>query len=112
MCELEPVLAEAVRAELEDHALVAEVRCAGLLAGVELPAAALAAEPRLPDMITLRARRDHGLITRALRGVALQLSPAFVTSPDELAEMARRLHAAFDDALREDLPAGTLAATA
>ena len=58
---------------LEDP-IVAEVRCAGLLAGVELPVAALAAEPRLPDDRAARAL-DHGLISAlAARGRAAALA--------------------------------------
>ena len=36
---------------------------------------------------------EHGLIGRGLRGVAMQVSPPFVVTEDEIAEMARRLRA-------------------
>ena len=43
---------------------------------------------------------DHGLIGRGLRGVAMQVSPPFVVTEEEIAEMARRLRLAVDDAMR------------
>jgi adenosylmethionine-8-amino-7-oxononanoate aminotransferase len=110
--ENEPVLAAAVRDAFADSPLAHEVRGAGLLAAVELPPAALAAEPRLPDMIEAHAR-GLGLITRGLRGCALQLSPAFTTSADELGEMAQRLRAAFDLVVEHGhVPSSALAASA
>jgi putrescine---pyruvate transaminase len=108
----EPVLAEAVRDAFADSPLAHEVRSAGLLAAVELPPAVLAAEPRLPDIIEAHARR-LGLITRGLRGCALQLSPSFVTGSDELREMTRRLRGAFDAAIEHgDVPSAALSMVA
>jgi putrescine---pyruvate transaminase len=108
----EPVLETAVREAFAGSPLAHDVRSAGLLAAVELPPAALAVEPRLPDLIEAHARR-LGLVTRGLRGVALQLSPPFVTTPDELREMASRLRGAFDAAIEHgDVPASALAAVA
>ena len=111
MAQHEPHLAEAVHAAFDGHPAVAEVRSAGLLASVELDATLLESYPRLPDAVSARCR-DHGLIGRALRGVALQLSPPFVATPEELSEMVRRLRAALDDAVEQELPAGALAARA
>ena len=110
--EHEPILEAAVRESFADSPLAHDVRAVGLLAAVELPPAVLAIEPRLPDLIEAHARR-LGLITRGLRGCALQLSPSFVTSPDDLREMTRRLRGAFDAALESgDVPAGALTAVA
>ena len=110
--EHEPILDAAVRESFADSPLAHDVRAVGLLAAVELPPAVLAIEPRLPDIIEGHARR-LGLITRGLRGCALQLSPSFVTSPDDLREMTRRLRAAFDASLEQgDVPASALAAVA
>ena len=85
VAELEPVLRELLEplGELDG---VAEVRSAGLAGAVELDAALLAESPGAPMAAVLEARR-HGVLTRALRGVALQLSPPFVVTPDELEEI-------------------------
>ena len=69
---------------LADLPGVAEVRTAGLCAAVEFTAEALAETRGLVDVAAVSAR-NHGVITRGLRGVALQLSPAFVSTEDELA---------------------------
>ena len=84
---LEPMLDEALR-PLERHELVGEVRTVGLLGAVELAGNALAERPDLPDRLFGEARR-RGVITRALRGVALQVSPPFVISEDEIATIGR-----------------------
>ena len=63
---------------------VAEVRCAGLAAGVELDGELLADNPAAGPAVVMAARR-HGVISRLLRGVALQISPPLVVSEDELA---------------------------
>jgi adenosylmethionine-8-amino-7-oxononanoate aminotransferase len=110
--ELEPVLDAAVRESFADSPLAYAVRSAGLLAAVELPPAVLAAEPRLPDLIEAHAR-ELGLITRGLRGCSLQLSPSFVSEPDDLREMTRRLRSAFDAAIEHgDVPASALSTAA
>jgi adenosylmethionine-8-amino-7-oxononanoate aminotransferase len=59
------------------------VRSAGLAAAVELDACVVDADPGAPFAAVLAARR-HGVLTRALRGVALQISPPLVVSEDEL----------------------------
>ena len=80
--QLEPVLADALR-PLADHPAVADVRAGvGLLGAVEL------ADPsKLQAVIdaALRARRPRPRI----RGVALQVSPPFVITEDEIATTAR-----------------------
>jgi putrescine---pyruvate transaminase len=83
---LEPMLAELLE-PLQDEDGVAEVRSAGLAAAVELDGSVLEADPGAPLAVTLAARR-HGVLTRALRGVALQISPPLVVTEDELATIA------------------------
>jgi putrescine---pyruvate transaminase len=83
---LEPVLAAAL-APLARHELVADVRTgAGLLGAVEITQAAREADPGLGARL-VAAARDHGVITRLLRGVALQVSPPFVISEAELSQI-------------------------
>jgi adenosylmethionine-8-amino-7-oxononanoate aminotransferase len=97
VAELEPVLARAV-APLAGHDLVAEVRAGtGLLAAVEITERARAADPGLVQRLVadIRAR---GVITRQLRGVALQISPPFVITEAEIARIAEVFAAAFDAA--------------
>lgn len=86
VAELESVLADVV-APMRDLELVAEVRTAGLLAGIEFKAEVLAANPGLADKVSVRSR-ENGVITRSLRGVGLQFSPPFVTTPEQLHAMA------------------------
>ncbi len=86
--ELEPVLADTLR-PLADHPAVAEVRTGvGLLGAVEL------ADPsKLPAVID--AAYERGVLVRGIRGVALQVSPPFVITEDELVQTAQ----VFSDAL-------------
>jgi adenosylmethionine-8-amino-7-oxononanoate aminotransferase len=86
VAELEPVMAETF-APLADLDLVAEVRSVGLLTGIEFTPEVLAATPGFADKASVRSR-ENGVITRALRGVGLQVSPPFVSTPDELKGMA------------------------
>ncbi len=91
---LEPVLARAVAA-LASHPLVGAVRAGtGLLAAVEIDETARQADPALGQRLVL-AIRERGVITRLLRGVALQISPPFVVTEAEIARIA----AAFAEAL-------------
>jgi adenosylmethionine-8-amino-7-oxononanoate aminotransferase len=79
---LEPVLHELLE-PLRAERGVGDVRSAGLAAAVELDAHVVEADPGAPIAAVLAARR-HGVLTRALRGVALQISPPLVVSEDEL----------------------------
>ena len=79
---LEPVLRELLE-PLRAERGVGDVRSAGLAAAVELDARVVDADPGAPIAAVLAARR-HGVLTRALRGVALQISPPLVVSEDEL----------------------------
>ena len=93
--ELEPALAHAL-APLAGHELVSQVRTgAGLLAAVELSAAAREADPGIGARVVAAARR-RGVITRLLRGVALQISPPFVITPAELHQISDVFAAALD----------------
>ena len=94
---LEPVLRgllEPLRA-LEG---VADVRSAGLAAAVELDARVLEANPGAPLAAVLAARR-RGVLTRALRGVALQISPPLVVTEDELAAIVEAVAAGVREAV-------------
>jgi putrescine---pyruvate transaminase len=97
VAELEPVLASTL-APLADHKLVGEVRSGtGLLAGVEIAEEARADDPGLPARLVTDIR-ERGVVTRLLRGVALQVSPPFVITPAELEQVAETFAAAFDAA--------------
>ena len=92
---LEPVLA-ATLAPLAGHDLVGEVRAGtGLLAAVEIAEDARTADPGLAPRLVSEIR-DRGVITRLLRGVALQISPPFVVTEAEIAKIAEVFAAAFD----------------
>jgi putrescine---pyruvate transaminase len=93
--ELEPVLAAALE-PLRELPGVATVHHIGLVGSVELTEEVRAARPGIAEEINLAARR-HGVITRGLRGVALQLSPPFVTTPDELQAMVDGIAAGIRD---------------
>jgi adenosylmethionine-8-amino-7-oxononanoate aminotransferase len=82
---LEPILRELLE-PVRGEPGVADVRSAGLAAAVELDPELLAANPAAP-MSAVVAARGHGVLTRALRGVALQISPPFVVTEDELAQV-------------------------
>src|SRR6187551_1230336 len=89
---LEPVLAGLLE-PLQELPGVAEVRCTGLAAAVELDGDLLAASPAAGPATVLAARR-HGVISRLLRGVALQISPPLVVTEDELAQIVDGIGAA------------------
>jgi putrescine---pyruvate transaminase len=93
--ELEPAL-HAALAPLAGHELVGQVRTgAGLLGAVELSQAAREADPGLGARVVAAARR-RGVITRLLRGAALQISPPFVISAAEMHQITEVFTAALD----------------
>ncbi|HEX7310237.1 MAG TPA: aspartate aminotransferase family protein [Gaiellaceae bacterium] len=94
---LEPVLETALR-PLAAHELVGEVRTIGLLGAVELSGDVLADRPELTDRVAEEALR-RGVIVRALRGAALQISPPFVVSEDQLTTLAPTLRESLDAAV-------------
>jgi adenosylmethionine-8-amino-7-oxononanoate aminotransferase len=80
--ELEPVLADALQ-PLADHPAVTGVRTGvGLLGAVELTDAS-----KLQPVID--AAYELGVLVRGIRGVALQVSPPFVITEDELVQTAQ-----------------------
>jgi adenosylmethionine-8-amino-7-oxononanoate aminotransferase len=92
---LEPVLGASL-GRLASAPLVGEVRTIGLTGAVEIAADVRAADPGVVEAVVAAARR-HGVLTRAVRGVALQVSPAFVVTRTEI----ETLTAAFGAALHE-----------
>jgi len=89
---LEPVLTREI-GRLDDAPLVGETRVVGLTAAVELDADVLAANPGAPEIVAAALRR-HGILTRVLRGVALQVSPPFVITEAEITLLADGFEAA------------------
>src|SRR5262249_5393042 len=71
-------------APLAQHRAVSEVRSGtGLLAAVEIAEDYRVADPTIGQRLVL-AVRDRGVITRLLRGIALQISPPFVITEAEI----------------------------
>lgn len=101
--ELEPVLERALTS-LADEPGIGEVRTIGMLGGVELAADALEEDPALVEKVVLAARQ-RGVLVRNLLGRALQISPPFVITEDEIQTVV--------DVIRESLGAtlGTAEAT-
>lgn len=95
VADLAPYLAQQV-AGLVGHPLVGEVRHAGLLAAVQLkePEAAIA------ERAAVAARR-RGVLTRVLGGGALQVSPPFVVSREEIDAIVAGLRGALDEVLED-----------
>jgi adenosylmethionine-8-amino-7-oxononanoate aminotransferase len=95
---LEPVLTAAV-APLSGHPGVSAVRSGtGLLAAVEIADEYRSADPTIGQRL-VSAVRDRGVITRLLRGVALQISPPFVITEAELGRIAEAFAGAFDEVI-------------
>ncbi len=96
---LEPVLARAM-APLAAHPGVSAVRSGtGLLAAVEIAEHLRAADPMVGQRLVLAAR-ERGVITRLLRGIALQVSPPFVITEEEIGRIAEAFAGAFDAVTR------------
>ena len=88
---LEPVLADVLRT-LESHPAVSEVRTGvGLLGGVEL------ADPSKLQAV-IDAAYERGVLVRGIRGVALQVSPPFVITEEEIATLVSVLGESLDAA--------------
>ena len=93
---LEPVLA-AKMAALTSLPLVGAVRAGtGLLAAAEIAEDARAADPAIGQKLVLAVRK-RGVITRLLRGVALQVSPPFVITEAEIDRIVAAFAGAFDE---------------
>lgn len=94
--ETETTLAETL-APLTKHALVSEVRAGlGVLAAIQLDPAVQEQRPGLPGEV-LTALRRHGVVTRAIGGGAIQVSPALTIEPAHIRELHDALVAALDD---------------
>src|SRR2546430_2114895 len=79
---LEAPLADALEPLLH-HPFVSEVRTgAGLLAAVQLDPAAIEADASLPGRAAMACRNEGGVITRALAGGGLQISPPLVITEE------------------------------
>ncbi|MBD0317290.1 MAG: aspartate aminotransferase family protein [Thermoleophilia bacterium] len=94
VAELEPVLAGGV-AGLAEHPLVGEVRAVGLLAAIELAPSALERDPGLVERVVAEAR-ERGVLTRSLRACALQLSPPFTITAEEIDTILAGIRGALD----------------
>ena len=93
---LEPVLSLAMD-QLARHPAVSEVRSGtGLLAAVEIAEDVRAADPTVGQRLVLEIR-ERGVLTRLLRGVALQVSPPFVITEPEIALIAEAFAGALDE---------------
>ena len=93
---LEPVLAREI-ARLDEAPLVGETRAIGLMAAVELDPDVAGRRPGRAGAGGHPARH-HGVLTRVLRGVALQVSPPFVITEGEIAALVDGLEAALSEA--------------
>jgi adenosylmethionine-8-amino-7-oxononanoate aminotransferase len=91
--QLEPVLADAMR-PLAELPLVHEVRSGvGLLAAVEVEPSVRSADPGLLDRLVVECR-NRGVVTRALAGHSLQVSPPYVITEAEIVQVAETFAAA------------------
>ncbi len=104
VAELEAVFAEKVHS-LAEHPLVGETRAIGLVGAVELEAAELEREPELVERAVALAR-EHGVLTRSLRGSALHLSPPFIIEPEQIDGLVDGLRRALDSIQERRLAAG------
>ena len=95
VASLEPVLEAALRS-LEVAPLVGEVRAVGLMGAVGLRPDLLAADPGLVERV-VGAALQRGVATRVLRGHAIHVSPAFVISESEIAQLVDGLRGALED---------------
>jgi adenosylmethionine-8-amino-7-oxononanoate aminotransferase len=85
--EMETVLTEKLQPLLELD-VVSEIRSGvGLMAAVQFDPELVATDPDFAQRANV-AVRDHGVITRALAGGALQISPPLTITSDQLDELA------------------------
>ena len=108
---LEPVLRTALD-RLREHPFVGDVRVSGLMAGIEFVADRETREP-FPPAARIGARiREAGLrngvvtypgsgMADGSRGDIISLYPPLTFTPDNVAELAERLEAAFTEVERE-----------
>jgi putrescine aminotransferase len=91
VAELEPALPRLL-GPLADLDGITEVRSAGLLAGVQLDGAWFEERAVGPDRVA-EDQRDRGQLTRLLAPGALQFSPPFITTEEQIAEFAEAVAA-------------------
>jgi putrescine aminotransferase len=89
VAELEPQL-ERIAGGVESHPAVMEVRSVGLLAGVQVRDADLAAR-------VAAAAPDKGLVLRPMANATLQISPPFIAEPHELEFVISAIGELLDD---------------
>tara|TARA_R110000796_G_scaffold252646_1_gene390312 strand:- start:11392 stop:12651 length:1260 start_codon:yes stop_codon:yes gene_type:complete len=92
---LEKVLTEEMVA-LESHEFVAEIRVGGFMAGIELNCGVQA------ELITDQML-GQGFITRPLRGNAIQISPPFITTDQEVRDLVGALKHVLDNAKNQKI---------
>jgi adenosylmethionine-8-amino-7-oxononanoate aminotransferase len=93
---LEGPLTEAL-APLLGHPLVSEVRSGvGLLAAVQIDPNVIEQDPSLPGRAAIACRDVGGVITRALAGGGLQISPPLIITEEQLVELAAGLRVGLD----------------
>ncbi|MBS1886154.1 MAG: aspartate aminotransferase family protein [Actinobacteria bacterium] len=101
--ELEGALAEKLAAATAGSDLVAEVRAGlGLLAGIELSAEALVADPAAPARLQL-ACREAGVLVRPL-GTGIAVSPPLTITADQLGELGDGIAAGLRALDRQGVP--------
>jgi adenosylmethionine-8-amino-7-oxononanoate aminotransferase len=100
--ELEGVLESTLRT-LTSHRLVGEVRTVGLTGAVELDATVLRDDPGTIDRV-IAAAQERGVLTRSLVGRALHISPPFITSASELADLTVALRGSLDAVAEHRVP--------
>jgi putrescine---pyruvate transaminase len=83
--DLEPVLAGEVK-KLKHHAMVENVRCAGLLAAIEISREVRARASNIVD-VAVNEAKNQGLLTRGLVGHSLQISPPLIVTADDIRRM-------------------------
>ena len=92
---LEPRL-QALLEPLADMAGVSDVRSTGLAGAIELDADVLREHPTAVARTVATARR-HAVVSRVLRGVALQISPPLVVTEAELETIVGGIAAALEE---------------
>ena len=93
---MEAPLAAAL-APLAEHPLVSEIRTgAGLLAAVQLDPALVEADASLPGRAAIACRNVGFVMTRALAGGGLQISPPLIITEEQLAELEVGLRIGLD----------------
>jgi adenosylmethionine-8-amino-7-oxononanoate aminotransferase len=92
---LETAIMEALQSLL-DHPLVADLRGGvGAMAAIQLEPEAVATDPGLANRAAAESRRA-GLITRAIAGGGLQVSPPLILTDEQLDELVDGLQAGLD----------------